>query len=111
MGEQPLLRAHAAAVAGERAVRTDDATTRNDDRDRVRSVRRTDGAHGGRSADARRHVAIAVRLAERNLHQAIPDDALKPGSARAEVDLEDTPHARKVLAKLRGNVALVIRGQ
>ena len=44
MGEQPFLSVDAAAVAGEACIGTDNAMTRDHDRDRVGAICQTDGA-------------------------------------------------------------------
>ena len=49
--EQPLLARQAAGIAGEPAVRADDAMTRHDDADGIRPIGRSDGTAGPGGAE------------------------------------------------------------
>src|SRR5205823_13493198 len=64
--EQPRFALEAAAVAGQRSGRSDDAVTRDDDRDRIRAVGGAHRARGVGRSDFFRDCAVAARLAGRN---------------------------------------------
>ena len=90
-----------AGIAGERAVRTDDAVAGDDDRDRVAVVGHADGTAGARIADGGGELAIGARLAIGDGAQRRPDPLLKCGAARGERQVECPPRARKVFPQLR----------
>src|SRR5580692_2655689 len=77
MLQQPSLAFHAAAIAGEGAVRSDDAVTGNNDTDGVGTVGETDCADCSGAADAARELAVGDGGAERNLSQSLPYLTLK----------------------------------
>src|SRR5688572_18152374 len=100
MCEQPLLALDAAAVSGQRPVRSDHAMTRDDHRNRIRAVGRTDRTNRGRLADATRELAVRDRVAVRKLEQRVPDRQLKWCSARRELEIERLALARKIFVDL-----------
>ncbi len=65
--EQPALHVEAAAEAGQRAVRADETVAGEDDRERVGAVRRADCARRAGDAEPPRLLAVAPRLAVRDL--------------------------------------------
>src|ERR1700686_4050352 len=77
MLEQPALALDAAAIAGQRAVGTDDAVAGYDDADRVGAVGEADGPHRPRPADTPRELAIGDRRAARDVAQRAPHRALE----------------------------------
>src|SRR6266566_7792651 len=77
MFKKPSLAFHAAAVAGEGAVRADDAVTGNDDANGIGAIGETDCPDGGGAADAFGEFAIGDGGAERNLSQSLPNLTLK----------------------------------
>ena len=80
MLEQPLLARQAAAVAGQRAVRADDAMAGHDDADRVLAVGQARRAHRLGLADAPRQLGVADGLAAPDLAQRPPDALLERGA-------------------------------
>src|SRR5689334_14497718 len=86
--EQRALERQSAAIAREAAVGADHAMTRNDQRDRVRAVRRTHAARGRRLADRARDLAVAARLAVRNREQRLPHGLLELRAVRRELEVE-----------------------
>src|SRR6185436_14242985 len=77
MSQEPSLTVEAAAVAGQRAVRADDAVTGDDDRDRVGAVGGPHGTDRRRLADAPRQFAIRNGGAGRDAAQRLPDRLLE----------------------------------
>src|SRR5882757_7897704 len=77
MLQKPSLAFDAAAIASERATRSDDAVTGNDDSDGIGAVGETDCAHCSGAADAARELAVGDGGAERNLSQSLPYLTLK----------------------------------
>ena len=72
MVEQPFLSPQSTAVAAERAIRANDAMTRNHDANHVRAVRATDGATRVLVSEPSRHPRIRTRFADRNRTQNFP---------------------------------------
>src|SRR5581483_11355867 len=70
--EQRALAREAAGVAGEAAVRSDDAVAGHQDRDRVASGRRARGARAAGGAGAAREGVVGDRLAERDRRDRLP---------------------------------------
>jgi hypothetical protein len=82
--EQPALALDTASIAGEAAVRADDAMARHDDADRIVSVREPDGARRIRRTDAPRQFAVRRRAAELDFAQRAPDGALEVRTAKRQ---------------------------
>src|SRR4051795_3982961 len=87
--EQGLLALDAAGVAGQRAVGTDHAVARDDDRDRVAAVGQADGARGGVGlAEPPRDLAVRRGVAVADREQLAPDRALELAAGRVERQVE-----------------------
>jgi hypothetical protein len=98
--EQPRLAVEATAVAGQRAVRADDAVAWDDDGYRVAVVRPTDGARGSGLPDRMRDVAVAGRHPGWNVAQRPPDLELKWGAVRRQRQVEVDAGSGEVLTEL-----------
>src|SRR5688500_14875958 len=98
MCEQPLLALDAAAVTGQRSVRSDDAMAGNDHRNRVCAVRRADRANRRGSSDALRELGIGDRVAVGNAQQLVPDRELELGAAQSQRNVESLPFTSEVFA-------------
>src|SRR5258705_10322078 len=70
--QEPSLAFHAAAIAGEGSVGSDDAVTGNDDSYGIGAIRKTDCPDCGWAADAIGKFAVGDGGAERNLSQSLP---------------------------------------
>src|SRR5437879_5632469 len=98
--QQSGLHGETARKAGERAVRSDHAMARRDDRDRIAAVRGADGAHGRGMPDLIGDLRVAARLAERNREQRVPHLLLERGPDEIELEIEDLAPAREILREL-----------
>src|SRR5437660_5640870 len=111
MLQEPLLAAEPAAIAGQAAVRADDAVAGHDDADRVLAVGQADCAHRLGLADAAGQFGVADRAAALDARQR-PPHAFLEGGARGlhrqrfdhlEVSVEIAPHgARQPAGVARG---------
>ena len=90
-----------AAVARQRAVGADHAVTRNDDRDRIRSVGGADRADRVRSRDAARELGVADRRAVSDPLQLAPARQLELRASRRERKLEVAALAAKYSSSWR----------
>src|SRR5579872_275117 len=86
MPQKPPLPVEPAAVPRQTPVRPNDAVTRQHYRDRVLSVRQTNGPACLGTADARRHFAVGCRAARRNRAQFVPHLALEWCAAGCDFD-------------------------
>ena len=102
--EQELFRRDPPCETGQRAVAAHDAVTRHDDRDRVATVRRADRPCLVPVPHSFGLLAVAHRLAERNLEQRHPCFALEIGADRVERNVEVGPRSGEVLPELAGGV-------
>src|ERR1700730_8961716 len=82
--EQPLLALQAAAVAGQRSVRTDDPMARNQDGNGIAAVREPHRPRGIRIADAPRQFTVAPGFPIRNFRECTPDALLEFRTVEAE---------------------------
>src|SRR5690349_10651810 len=99
--EERALAPQSPAVADELAVRPDDAMAWDDDDDRIRAVRGSDGASGGRITDASRELAVRDRLSVGDVQQRVPDAHVERRPLRPKGDLERLALSVEVLAELR----------
>src|SRR6185312_5945658 len=86
--QQLLFDRQSATVPGEFAIRSDHAVTRDDDRNRIRSVRQPYRAARVRIADSPRQFPVRNRLAIRNFEQFVPDLLLEGGAFGCEMNVE-----------------------
>src|SRR3954470_10261738 len=98
--EQPLLAPQLAAVADQRAVGADDAVARHEDRDLIGAIGPGDGADGRRAADAIGDLAVAARLAARDLAQRRPHLRRKRRAALDDAGAESGASAGEVFGQL-----------
>ncbi len=74
----------APAVAGEFAVRADDAVAGDYDGEQVRAASGADGANGFRGADGIGDLGVGAGLAAGDLEESLPDALLEGGGADVE---------------------------
>src|SRR5438876_1521002 len=100
MFEQPRLPPQSAAITRQRAVRTDNAVTWNDDGKLVVTVGASYRTHGRLSPDHRRDVRIGTRFTGWNPAQRLPYSALECGTGQLERRVEAERLARKIGVQL-----------
>jgi hypothetical protein len=102
--QQLLFDWQAPAVAGELAVGPDHAVARNDDRNRIGSIRQADRAARVWTADSPRQFTVRDRLAMEDLQQFVPDLPLKGRAFGGEVNVEGLEFSSKIRAKLANRI-------
>src|SRR6266404_7238844 len=100
MREQPLLALQAAAVAGQRAVRTDDPMARNQDGNGIAAVREPHRPRCIRIADALRQLTVAPGCPVRNFSERTPYALLELGSLQVQRQIEVAAGSREVFLEL-----------
>src|SRR5262249_48415598 len=85
-GQERTLFRQAASVAGERAIRADDAVAGYNDADRVSSGGRAHRARTARTTSAPRKVCIGNGLAKADISDRLPHRALKQCAVRRDLD-------------------------
>jgi len=98
--EQPAFRFDAAAETRQRPVHTDHAMARNDDRDGIGAICRTDGANRFGVVDMNCDVGVRARFTVRNRRQRVPDRALKIGTIRRQRYIEGATFPVEILFQL-----------
>src|SRR5580658_2149284 len=78
----------AAAEAGQIAVAANDAMARDNNRNRIRTVRKSHRAGRRRIADSLRQLPVADGFSVRNFLQVAPDQKLKVGAVESERQIE-----------------------
>ena len=100
MVEQPALALHTEAVVADVAARPDDAMARDDETDRVRRVRGSDGTRRARRADACGELAVTDGLAGPNFAQRLPHELLEDCALRRDRNrVECIGVARELIAE------------
>src|ERR1700730_8466315 len=87
--QQGALDVEPAAEAGQGAVRADDAVAGNDDRQRIRAVRKAHGACTTGVAETARQFGIGDGLTIRDGPQRLPDRQLERRASRSQPQRED----------------------
>src|SRR5438094_3339128 len=100
--EQPSLDRQAAAKAGQRTVRADDAVAGKHDTNGVGAVRGADGSGRGRDAQLGRLMAVGRGGPEWDLGQRAPGGDLEACAVEIERDVERAPLPAEVLIELPG---------
>ena len=100
MLQQQGLGLQAAAEAVQPAVRTDDAVTGDDDRDRVGAAGGAGGAIGARRAGRGRQGGVGYGLAEGDGRDGPQDAALEVATGQVEGQVEGAAPAIEILAQL-----------
>ena len=89
MVEEPAFAFDAAAVAGERAICSDDAVAGEDDGDGIGSIGGADGADGGWMADPFGELAVGGGCAAGDGAEGLPDFSLKRSAGGFDGDVVD----------------------
>src|SRR5260370_38605756 len=101
MCEQPLFARQAAAVAGQRSVRTDDPMARHQGGNGIAAVREPHRPRSILVADALCEFAVAPGFPIWNLRELAPNAQLKWGALHAQRQIEFTALPREVFLQLR----------
>ena len=100
-----MLFRHAAGVAGERAIRTDNAMTRYDDANRVSSGGSAHCARTARTASAPRKFSIGDGLAEAHAGDRLPHRVLERCAVRRHLDGKVRARATEIFRELALDLA------
>src|SRR5689334_16342034 len=99
MSEQPALSLDTPAIAGQGAVRPDDAGAGDDDADRVAAIGMADRPYCAGAPHALRRLGVGDGFAARNLPQGSPDRTLELSPSGGDGQGVDS---RKVTGKIGG---------
>ena len=105
MQQQPFLAPQPAAIADHLAVAADDAVAGHDDRDRVASRRRADGAQPARVLDRARQLGVRDGLTVGDRGDRLPDALLEGGPLEGQGQVKGLSPPPKVGAELSQRVA------
>src|SRR5262249_45174832 len=95
-GQERTLLRQATSVAGERAIRADDAMAGYDDADRVSAGGRAYRARTARTTSAPRKFCIGDGLAEADAGDRLPHRALKRCAVRSDLDGKVGAHTTEI---------------
>ena len=103
--EQCVLAIEPARITGKRTAAAHDPVTRNDDRQRIATGRRSGGADRRRTAAATCEFAVRDRCTERHGADGRPHLTLERRALRRQRQIERRASTREILAQLRNRVA------